>query len=131
MRALGRWHLRRADGSVRAWLFAILHNQFISLRRQEARRPRIASFDEADGPETDAAQPHAAQLNDVAAVLETLPDEQRAVLLLVGVEDLSYEEAAQTLGIPVGTVMSRLSRGRERLRQAMDGNRPVALRRIK
>ena len=131
LRALARWHLRRTDGSVRAWLFAILHNQFVTLCRKEMRRPKLATFDEADGPETDAAQPHAAYLSDVAAALDTLPDDQRAVLLLVGVEDLSYEEAAHSLGIPVGTVMSRLSRGRERLRQVMDGHRSVALRRVK
>lgn len=131
MRALGHWHLRRAEGSVRAWLFTILHNQFVSLCRQEARRPRTDPLHEADGVGTAPAQPHASHLTDVATALETLPDEQRAVLLLVGVEDLSYEDAAQALGIPVGTVMSRLSRGRERLRQMVDGTHPVALRRIK
>jgi len=120
VRALGRWHLRRTDASIRAWLFAILHNGFISDRRYAARRPSIP-FDEADAPLIGPAQEHATMLIDVAAALDTLPEDQRVVLLLVGVEDLSYEEAAQVLGVPVGTVMSRLSRGRERLRRAIAG----------
>ena len=132
LRALGRWHLRRPDGSVRAWLFAILHNGFISARRQAARRP-LAALPAEDERPAQAGQEHAVMLDEVAAALETLPDEQRAVLLLVGVEDLTYEEAARVLGVPVGTVMSRLSRGRERLRRAVESGRgaPVALRRVK
>ncbi|MBX6369412.1 MAG: RNA polymerase sigma factor, partial [Rhodospirillales bacterium] len=60
-----------------------------------------------------------------------LPEEQRAVVLLVGVEDLSYEDAARALGVPIGTVMSRLSRGREKLRRYIEGERPSVLRRVK
>ena len=75
-------------------------------------------------------------MRDVLGALDTLPDEQREVLLLIGVEDVSYAEAARILGIPLGTVMSRLSRGRERLRRAMDGERAAShgstsLRRVK
>ena len=69
---------------------------------------------------------------EVLAQLDTLPEDQRAVLLLIGVEGLSYDEAAQVLGVPVGTVMSRLSRGRDRLRRLAEGrSAPVtALRRV-
>jgi RNA polymerase sigma-70 factor (ECF subfamily) len=132
LRALGRWHLRRPEGSVRAWLFAILHNGFISGRRQEARRPR-AALPEADERAVEAGQEHAVMLDDVGAALDTLPEEQRAVLLLVGVEDLTYEEAARVLAVPIGTVMSRLSRGRERLRRGMEngGAKAAQLRRVK
>lgn len=136
VRALGRWHLRRTEASVRAWLFAILHNGFVSDRRYAARRPNVP-FEEADAPLVGPAQEHATMLTDVGTALDALPEDQRVVLLLVGVEDLSYEEAAQVLGVPVGTVMSRLSRGRERLRRAMAGERPpatlglAALRRVK
>ena len=73
-------------------------------------------------------------MGDLLAALDTLPDEQRAVLLLVGVEDLTYGQAARVLDVPIGTVMSRLSRGRERLRRVMDGERPAVapvLRRVK
>ena len=73
-------------------------------------------------------------MGDLLAALDTLPDEQRTVLLLVGVEDLTYDEAARVLDVPIGTVMSRLSRGRERLRRVMDGERPgvaSVLRRVK
>ena len=73
-------------------------------------------------------------MGDLLAALDTLPDEQRTVLLLVGVEDLTYDEAARVLDVPIGTGMSRLSRGRERLRRVMDGERPgvaPALRRVK
>jgi RNA polymerase sigma factor (sigma-70 family) len=82
-----------------------------------------------------AAQDAAAGVRDVLAALDLLPDDQRAVLLLVGVEELTYDEAARVLDVPLGTVMSRLSRGRERLRRIMDGDRAaiaaVALRRVK
>jgi RNA polymerase sigma factor (sigma-70 family) len=64
-------------------------------------------------------------------VVDGLPEEQRSVLLLVSVEDLSYAEVAGILGIPIGTVMSRLSRARERLRQSVDGETYPALRRVK
>lgn len=134
-RALSRWVLRRPDGSLRAWLFAILHNGFISDRRQMARRGTHVSLDhETAGPSVPAVQEGALAMHDILVALHTLPEEQRAVLLLVGVEDLSYEEAARVLGVPIGTVMSRLSRGRERLRRIMDGERAEAapaLRRVK
>lgn len=131
-RALSRWHLRRRDGNVRAWLFAILHNLFISGRRQQARRGPHGPLDEL-GVEPAAASDSEVGVatRDLLAGLADLSEEQRAVVLLVGVEDLSYDEAARALGIPIGTVMSRLSRGRERLRRFVDGERPATLRRVK
>lgn len=140
-RALSSWALRRPEGMLRSWLFAILHDGFISDRRRLARRGVHASLDDpgADLP-VPAAQDRALGLQDVLAALDALPDEQRSVLLLVGVEELSYDEAARVLDIPVGTVMSRLSRGRERLRRVMAGEQrgehspaanPMPLRRVK
>jgi RNA polymerase sigma-70 factor (ECF subfamily) len=130
-RALSRWQLRRRDGNLRAWLFAILHNRFISDRRRDKRRGMTLPLDE--GPE--AASPSDSESGvtrrDLLEALALLPEEQRAVVLLVGVEDLSYEDAAQTLGVPIGTVMSRLSRGREKLRRYIEGERPTMLRRVK
>jgi RNA polymerase sigma factor (sigma-70 family) len=130
-RALARWHLRRRDGNLRAWLFAILHNRFISDRRRDTRRGIAAPLD--DGPEPASASDSESGVNrrDLLDALAMLPEEQRAVVLLVGVEDLSYEEAARALGVPIGTVMSRLSRGREKLRRYLEGERPAILRRVK
>ncbi|WP_372618874.1 sigma-70 family RNA polymerase sigma factor [Falsiroseomonas sp.] len=132
--ALGAWHRRNAEGKLRAWLFTILYNLHVSDRRRRARRGRLlgemAQFEA--GPAPMSGQDAAVQCGQVLAQLDTLPTEQRDVLLLVGVEGLGYEEAARVLGVPPGTVMSRLSRGRERLRQMAEGRpAPVAaLRRV-
>lgn len=117
-RALARGGSFRGQGEARAWLFAILHNLFVSGRRRSARRPAIP-LEQAPEPVREASQDHGLGARDLLAALDRLPEEQRAVLLLVGVEDLSYAEAARALDIPVGTVMSRLSRGRERLRRVL------------
>ena len=122
-RALGRWHLRRTEGDLKAWLFAILYNLHVGGRRREARHARL--LDEVAGTTeraTGAQVPdHAVHCIEVLRHLDALPEEQRATLLLVGVEGLGYGEAASVLGVPVGTVMSRLSRGRERLWRLMEG----------
>ena len=121
-RAVGRWQHRR-DGNVRAWLFSILHNLAVDQFRKTAARGRHVGIDETS--ESDfgeaAAQEHRLMYQDVLNKLARLPEEQRAVLLLVAVEDLSYADAAKVLNIPVGTVMSRLSRARERLQQEIEG----------
>lgn len=122
-RALGKWALWR-PGNLRAWLFSIMHNLFVN----QARSPRLVDYpgDEAlpDLPMR-ATQSDALELRDFARSLARLPEEQREVLLLVVLEDLSYEDTAKVLGVPVGTVMSRLSRGRERLRALLDGSEPA------
>jgi RNA polymerase sigma-70 factor (ECF subfamily) len=121
-RAIGRWSQRR-DGEVRSWLFAILHNLAVDRFRQKATRGIHVPIDATNENEFGqaAAQDSKLMYQDVLNKLATLPDDQRAVLLLVAVEDLSYAEAAKVLGIPVGTVMSRLSRARERLQREIDG----------
>ena len=134
-RAVSRWHQRR-DGSVRAWLFTILHNLAVTQFRQAATRGRHMPIDEAGEQELVSAAVQEQRLiyQDVLSKLAKLPEEQRAVLLLVAVEDLSYADAAAVLNVPIGTVMSRLSRARERLQQEMDGIAPgnvVALRSLK
>lgn len=118
-RAIARAGTFRAEGEMRAWLFSILHNLFVSERRRAARR-RSIPLEEAPEVAVAGGQDDAVRMREVLAAIETLPDEQRSVLLLVGVEDLSYDETARVLDVPVGTVMSRLSRGRERLRQALE-----------
>lgn len=125
-RAVGRWRSRRVDGDVRAWLFAILNNCFLDDRRRDKRRGRHVSLDEMTEPRTPAQQDAGLHYLDVAQAFEQLPEEQRSVILLIGVEDMQYSEAAIVLGVPIGTVMSRLSRGRERLRQLVAGE-PVTV----
>ena len=121
-RAIGRWHQRRADGNARSWLFAIVHNLALNRIRQSSRRGLHLPPEDADAfGSVPPAQEHGLQHRDLLRALESLPEEQRSVVLLVSVEDLSYVEVAEVLKIPIGTVMSRLSRGRERLRQAMEG----------
>ncbi|MDE1147634.1 MAG: sigma-70 family RNA polymerase sigma factor [Azospirillaceae bacterium] len=123
-RAITRWHQRRADGDARTWLFTILHNLAVSHIRQNRRRGGQVALDDAVAepalsrpPTQEDALRHA----DLLRALDTLPEDQRAVLLLVSVEDLSYAEAARVLDIPIGTVMSRLARAREKLAQHMEG----------
>jgi RNA polymerase sigma-70 factor (ECF subfamily) len=130
-RAISRWDQRR-DGDLRAWLFAIQRNLFINgLRRRKARGSRVGEEALNDVPAPGMSPESHAGLHDVLKGLDALPEEQRSILLLVGVEDLSYEQAAQVLGIPLGTVMSRLSRARARLREFMETGRGTVLRRVK
>jgi len=122
-RACSKWLLWRTDSDLRAWLFTLMHNLYLNQRRA---LPAVAPLDIEDlqdqlpgtpGPSDDAL--------DLERCLLRLPDEQRCVLLLVGMEDMGYAEVAKVLDIPVGTVMSRLSRARARLRELMET--PVAI----
>ncbi len=121
-RALTKFHLWRHGSDLRAWMFTIMHNVFIN----QLKARRELALDEAveDGLQS-APQSDPLELRDLDTALRRLPVEQREVLLLVGLEQLSYAEASQALGVPVGTVMSRLSRGRERLRAVMSGTATV------
>jgi len=115
-RALTKFHLWRHGSDLRAWMFSIMHNVFIN---QLKSRRELALDEVAEAALESAPQSDPLQLRDLDAALRRLPAEQREVLLLVGLEQLSYAEASQALNVPVGTVMSRLSRGRERLRDLM------------
>ena len=131
-RAISRWHLRQRDGELKAWLFTILRNLFISGYRQKRRRgPHVTWDDVPDPPAVGGAPDSTTAMRDIFAGLGTLPEDQKSVMLLVGVEDLSYDEAARVLGLPIGTVMSRLSRGRENLRKYLETGRTAVLRRVK
>ncbi len=119
-RALVKQGLWREGTDLRAWLFTVMHNVFVNQVRSAAVS-RTVQLDESHG---DRPQPQGAdrlEIRDLDAALQALPEEQRAVLLLVGLEQMSYDEAARVLEVPIGTVMSRLSRGRERLRRLMQG----------
>ena len=130
-RALSRSHLWQ-DGNLRGWLFTIMHNIHANTRRRAARSPLVAAL---DNEEISAAAPPTQEeglaVAGLAAALATLPDDQRSVVLLVGLEEFSYAETAEVLGVPIGTVMSRLHRGRERLRQVLASDASPALRRVK
>jgi RNA polymerase sigma-70 factor (ECF subfamily) len=138
-RALSRWHLRRNDDNLRGWLYTILYRRFLTEQNRLRRRGWHGELtEETELPGIVGGQDSALEHRDLLRAFSTLPEEHRAVLLLVGVEDLSYEEAARVLAVPIGTVMSRLSRARERLRQQMYGDgcesssrRSSALRRVK
>ena len=118
-RAWSKLHLYRRGTDLRAWLFTVMHNVYVNQRR--AARVNVP-LDE-DMPEL--AQPvrevDTLVLRDLDAAIRRLPPDQREVLLLVALEDMSYAEAADTLGIPIGTVMSRLARAREKLRAMLSG----------
>lgn len=131
-RALSRLALFRAGTNMRSWLFTIMHNLHVNTVRRRYRAPDTEPL--APGHEArhaqEATQHSALSARDVAGALGKLSDEHRQVLLLVGLEDMSYRETADVLGVPVGTVMSRLARGRRRLRNLMDEAEPV-IRRVK
>jgi RNA polymerase sigma-70 factor (ECF subfamily) len=123
-RALYRWHLRRAEGDLRGWLYTILYNRFVSDEHRRRRRMAhhvVFEVRETELPGIEGGQDTALEHRDLVRAFAALPEEQRAVLLLIALEELSYEEAARVLGVPIGTVMSRLSRARERLRHQMSG----------
>ena len=134
-RALSRQHLFRPGSNLRAWMFTILHNIHINSVRGQSRSAErvVASIDgdfAIDGV-TEPSQSHALELRDLSRALAALTEEQRQVVLLIGLEDMSYRDASEILGVPVGTVMSRLSRGRDRLRNLTNGEDSQILRRVK
>lgn len=134
-RAVARWGQRRSGGDTRSWLYAILHNLAVSRWRTANRRGPTTPLDAVDPAALSVApsQDQGLARSDVLRALDTLPEEYRAVILLVTVEDLSYAETARVLDIPTGTVMSRLSRGRARLASALAGAASAVphLRRVK
>ncbi|MDR3475717.1 MAG: sigma-70 family RNA polymerase sigma factor [Devosia sp.] len=130
-RALTRWRLRQQEAEVLPWLFAILRNLYIDLYRRRQRRGVHTTIDEAIGIGHSVDQDSALDARDALAALDQLPEEQKSLLLLIGVEDLSYQDVARVLGVPIGTVMSRLSRARQRLRVILETGRHAVLRRVK
>jgi RNA polymerase sigma-70 factor (ECF subfamily) len=118
-RALAHWKAFRPQSNLRAWLLTILRHLYIDQLRQR----REVAVDDDSAPWRHLETPHGEVdglvLRDVQRALYVLPLKQREVLLLVCVEELSYQEAATVLGVPIGTVMSRLARARERMRELL------------
>ncbi len=121
-RACSRWRLWLAGTDLRAWLFTLMHNLFISQVRQGLTRAKLAPTVDLEDVADELRAPELSigLAIDLQRCLLRLPDDQRAVLLLVTMEDLSYDEVARVTGVPVGTVMSRLSRARGRMRELLD-----------
>src|SRR3970282_1689030 len=128
-RAWMKLHLYRRGTDLRAWLFTVMHNVHVNKVRSaratdplEDKMPELAQR---------AAQGDSLVVRDLDRAIARLPDEQRAVLLLVTLEEMSYDQGARALGIPIGPVMSRLSRGREKLRAMMLGQAAAKLKVVK
>lgn len=130
-RALTRLSLWRRGTNLRAWLFTIMRHVWINeLSRRAVRPGHSASEDGLEQQSVPPAQMDRLVMRDLAAALALLSDDQREVLLLVGLEGMSYAEVAEVTGLPMGTVMSRLKRGRDRLAQLMQGSETM-IRRVK
>jgi len=117
-RALGKLHLWQQGTDLRAWLFTILHNQYVNHIRRAVREGSAVGLNESEPLLSRAPQQgKRLELRDLERAIAKLPEEQRSVILLVGLEGMRYEEVAAVLDVPVGTIRSRLSRGREALRR--------------
>jgi RNA polymerase sigma-70 factor (ECF subfamily) len=119
-KALAGWARKREQGDLRAWLFAILYRQFVDGHRRSRRYARMLEFFTG----RDDAQPSTERsvlAQSALQAFDKLTAEQRALLFWVSIEGLTYKEVAAILEVPVGTVMSRLSRARQALRQYSDG----------
>ncbi len=131
-RALSRRHLWKPSGTLRSWLFTILHNLYANEMRRRSRRPQVSGLHLVEGQlQQSPAQHDHMVAGDMAAALGMLSDEQRQVLLLVALEGFSYADVAAMLGVPLGTVMSRLSRARARLADLVEGKHGERLRSVR
>lgn len=132
-RAIRKRHQWRRRGNIRGWLYRILYNGFLNSLPARDRARRHIDLDEMPMPPAmEAREEHQLACRDIEQAMRHLPLEQRAAILLTAVEGLSYDEAAAALGLPIGTLRSRIARGREHLRVLfveLEGR--VPLRRVK
>jgi len=131
-RAVARADSFQAGTNLRAWLFTILHNVHVNQVRSKAARPQEVDVDDVESKlVSPPRQEERVELREMMRAVDELPEEQRKVLLLVALEGLKYDEVADMLGVPIGTVMSRLSRAREAVRAKLANEGGVTLRRVK
>ena len=142
-RACSKWRLWLAGSDLRAWLFTLMHSIYVNQVRRSVRQAAAGTRVDVDEVAHELVAPDSGdgQSLDLQRCLLRLPEDQRVVLLLVSLEDLSYAEVAKITGVPIGTVMSRLSRARSRLRELMESaakpvkaassHSPALLRRLK
>ncbi|HEX6297826.1 MAG TPA: sigma-70 family RNA polymerase sigma factor [Burkholderiales bacterium] len=128
-RAWAKLHLYRRGTDLRAWLFTVMHN--VHVNKVRSARATDPLDDEMPELAQRAAQGESLVVRDLDRAIARLPEEQRAVLLLVTLEEMSYDQVSRALGIPIGTVMSRLSRAREKLRAMMFGQSAAKLKVVK
>ncbi|MBC8051044.1 MAG: sigma-70 family RNA polymerase sigma factor [Chitinophagales bacterium] len=129
--SLSNWAGLRNPDSIKSWLFAILYRRFLSDVRREQGRGEHYPIDEAMGLAIPPEQDERLWQSEALRAVALLPEDQRTVLWLVAIEDLAYADVAKMLGLPLGTVMSRLARGRERLRTILEGGAVIAMRKMK
>jgi RNA polymerase sigma-70 factor (ECF subfamily) len=128
VRALSKQHLWQPGTNLRAWLFTLMHNQHVNDVRRNNREGVVVDVDDVAASLIATTDPTAGcRLAELERALARLPIEQREVILLVGLEGMRYDDAAEVLAVPIGTVRSRLSRARETLRTRLDigANDPV------
>ena len=132
-RALTRSHLYDPSRPLRAWLFTMLRNLFVSGLRRNGRSGVVKTVDDlADGEgAVPPEQEHRLAAGSVTQALDRLTDQHREVIVLVGLEEMSYRDVSEILGVPIGTVMSRLSRAREHMRLLLEERGVAGLRRVK
>ena len=129
-RALSRRHLWDESRPLKPWLFTIMHHLYANAARRYSRTPEMLSMDlahEAVG----ADSMDEVALSELNGALHRLSEQHREIILLVGLEQMSYQETAEILNLPLGTVMSRLARARKRLRELMQDPTVPNLRRVK
>ena len=120
-RALNKIHLLKDETRLRPWLFTVMLNIFRNQLRRSRNGPQLVAIDSEQIPANSAPTvEQGAEVKLILALLGQLPEDQREVLTLVALEEVSYQQAAEILEVPIGTVMSRLARARERLRTMMD-----------
>src|SRR6266851_1302842 len=128
VRALAKQHLWQPDSNLRAWLFTLMHNLFVNVVRQSVRERTMVDVEDVSATLIATTDPTASrQLRELENAIARLPDVQREVVLLIGLEGMRYDDAAAILRVPIGTVRSRLSRARGSLRTLLDRDEETAL----
>ncbi len=132
-RALKKSHLYDATKPLRAWLYAVLRNIHVSNWRSNAKHQYAKNIDDLHEGEgaTRADQEDNFSTSLITEALDKLPAQQREVLVLVSLEEVSYKDAAEIIGVPIGTIMSRLSRARSTLKDILEERGTTFLRRVK
>ncbi len=132
-RALMKSHLYDPARPLRAWLYAVLRNIYVSNWRRNSKHTSAKELEDLEGFE--GSVPPGQDSNFSVALitdaLDTLPAQQREVLVLVSLEEVSYQQAAEIIGVPIGTIMSRLSRARAQLQNILEERGTTVLRRVK
>jgi RNA polymerase sigma-70 factor (ECF subfamily) len=132
-RALAKVHLYDPSRPLRAWLYAVLRNIHVSGLRRAGRSQVAMSIDDMGAGEDAVASDQESQIGvrNISEALDRLPPAHREVIMLIALEDMSYRDVAEITGVPLGTVMSRLSRARSSLRNILEGKDVPSLRQVK